>query len=243
MNSLENKVVVITGASRGIGEETARLFAVENSKILLAGRNRKRLELVKKSISTSDNQIEIVVSDIRKYSGMKKIVTTAMRKFKRIDIFINNAGVGINKQVEKLSEKEFDIIFDTNLKSVFYSFKELIPIMKKQKGGHIINISSMAGRFGVPGISAYSASKAALNTLSEGVASEVRNDNVKISVLAPASTDTKFMSNMSKKSKSPSKASNKLTATEVADSILYLAMQNQNAWTSMTSLRPLSIKK
>ncbi len=238
MNSLKNKVVVVTGASRGIGAEIAKLFGREQAKVVITGRNRKRLT------QKEENQNCLaVISDISKKSGMKKIITLARKTFGRIDIFVNNAGVGINKPMIKISEKEFDLIYDTNLKSVFYSFKELLPIMKKQKSGHIINISSMASRIGVPGISTYASSKAALNALSEGVANEVRRDNIKISVLAPASTDTNMMSNMSGESKSPSKAKNKLTVTEVAESVIYLAKQNQNAWTSMTHLRPLAIKK
>ena len=141
------------------------------------------------------------------------------------------------------TEKEYDIIFDTNLKAIYYSFLELIPLLRKQGSGQIINISSGAGRIGVPGLAVYSASKAALNAFSEAVAGEVRNDNIKISVLAPASTDTNLMSNLSKKSMTPSKAAVKLTVDEVAEAVIFLARQNANAWTSMADIRPLHIRK
>ncbi len=143
----------------------------------------------------------------------------------------------------ELAEKEFNTIFDTNLKAIYHSFVELIPLFKEQGGGQIINISSLAGRTGVPGLAAYSSSKAALNVFSEAVAGEVRNKNIKICVLSPASTDTALMSGMSKKSKSPSKAAKKLTVDEVAEAVIFLARQNVNAWTSTMNIRPLLVKK
>jgi len=243
MRSMKNKVVVITGASRGIGEGIARLFALQGSRIVLVARNRKRLEAVSKGLGLEKKDYLVVLADLRIGRHVKRIISQALKKFGRIDIFINNAGVGIHKPIIRTTEKEFDVIFDTNLKAVYHSFRELIPLMKKQGGGQIINISSSAGRIGVPNLAAYSSSKAALNAFSEAVAGEIRNDNIKISVLAPASTDTSLMSNMSKKSRTPSKAAKKLTVEEVAEAVLFLASQNKNAWTSMADIRPLLIRK
>jgi short-subunit dehydrogenase len=116
--------------------------------------------------------------------------------------------------------------------------------MLKQGAGQIINISSGVARIGAPGMAVYAASKAALNILSESVAGEVRNDNIKISVLAPASTDTNFGSNMAgTPSTTTSRAAQKLTVDEVAEAVLFLAKQNSNAWTSLADIRPLKVKK
>lgn len=243
MISLKDKVIVVTGASRGIGAAIVRHFASEGGKIVLVARNTARLKKAAAGLKINDENILSVTADITKRREMNKIVSAAKRKFDRIDIFVNNAGVGMKSPITDMTEKQFDMIFDTNVKAIFYSFLELIPLFRKQGGGHIINISSGAGRIGVPGIAAYSASKAALNALSEAVAGEVRNENIKVSVLAPASTDTKFMSNMVRRSKSPSKAAQKLTVDEVAEAVIFLAKQNQNAWTSMADIRPLLIKK
>ena len=243
MRSLENLVVVVTGASQGIGEAIARHFAAEGAQVTITARNKERLNRVASTLRLTPKNYLVIAADIMKRSGIKKIVEGAVNKFGRIDIFVNNAGVGIHKPLIETSEKEFDIIFDTNLKAVYYSFLELIPLLKKQGGGQIINISSGAGRIGTPGLAAYSSSKAALNAFSEAVAGEVRNDNIKISVLSPASTDTKLMSNMSKKSHSPSKATLKLTVDEVAEAVIFMAKQNMNAWTSMADIRPLLINK
>ena len=243
MRSLRNKVVVVTGASQGIGAAIARHFSEEGARVVLAARNKMGLETVAASLGGARDNSLIVPADVTVRKQMKKIISSATRKFGRIDIFVNNAGVGIHKPLVETTEREFDIIFKTNLKAIYYSFLELIPLFKKQGGGQIINISSGAGRIGVPGLAAYSSSKAALNVFSEAVAGEVRNNNIKISVLAPASTDTNLMSNLSRKSRTPSRAAVKLTVDEVAEAVVFLARQNVNAWTSMADIRPLLVKK
>jgi len=209
----------------------------------LCGRNRERLQTVAKSLGIARSEYQVISSDIRRTIGMNKIVNAAVRRFGRIDIFVNNAGVGAQKSIVDLSEQEFDTIFATNVRAVFISLKLLIPQMQKQGEGQIINISSGAGRIGIPGIAAYSASKAALNALGEAVGGEVRNDAIKICTLAPGSTDTRFVSNMASRPKEASKKKQKLTADEVAEAVIFLAKQNSNAWTSMADLRPLLINR
>ncbi len=243
MQSVKDKVVVITGASKGIGEGIARLFAAEQARLVLCGRNKTRLDQISRSLNIPKDGIATVVADITKAAGMKKIVNAAYKKFGVVDIFVNNAGVGARKSIMDTSEKEYDLMLDTNLKAVFYSFKELLPRMLKQDFGHIMNISSGAGRIGMPGLAVYSASKAALNAFSEAVAGEVRNDNIKISVLAPGSTDTRFSSGLTGKKTRPSGSTIKLTVEEVAEAVLFLAKQNKNAFTSMADIRPLITKR
>ena len=174
---------------------------------------------------------------------MKKIVETAYKKFGVVDIFINNAGVGVRKTVLDTTEQDFDTVMDTNLKAVFFSFKEIIPRFRKQGFGQIINISSMAGKQGVGGIAVYCASKAALNVFSEAASAEVRNDNIKISVLAPGSTDTGFMAVGSKKKGVHPREKIRMTVEDVAEAVLFMARQNENAWMSLAEIRPLITKK
>lgn len=243
MRSLKNLAVVITGASQGIGAAIARHFALEGARLALIARNREKLKAVASDLPLPPKEILVLPTDMRNASAVRIAVQSVRENFGGIDIFINNAGVGINKPVVELSEEEFDTIFETNVKAVFHTFRELIPIFRRQGGGQIINISSGAARIGAPGLAAYAASKAALNILSESVAGEVRNDNIKVSVLSPASTDTRLMSNMSEASRSPSKAALKLTVDEVAEAVIFLARQNGNAWTSMADIRPLLIKR
>ncbi|MDF1545187.1 MAG: SDR family NAD(P)-dependent oxidoreductase [bacterium] len=243
MRSIADKVVVVTGASQGIGAAIAKQFAAENSRLVLCGRNKERLDEINEEIGFGPDRSLLVVSDLTKPGGVKTIVDDAINKFGRIDIFVNNAGVGVAKPISEMTESEFDTIFATNVKAVFLSFKELLPVMQRQGSGQIINISSGAGRTGMPGLAAYSASKAALNALSEAVGGEVRNEGIKVSVLSPGSTDTNFRFNMSGDSKPSSAAKQKLTVDEVAEAVVFLARQNRNAWTAMADLRPLLVKK
>jgi len=243
MRSIKDKVMVITGASRGIGAGIARLFAEEQAKLVLCGRDQQRLKEVAESLPIPKANRLTVAVDITKKTGMKKIVEAAYKKYGVVDIFINNAGVGARKLLVDLTEREFDAVMAVNLKAVFYSFKEIIPRFQKQGFGQIINISSMAGKQGVAGMAAYCASKAALNVFSEAVANEVRNDNIKISVLAPGSTDTGFMAGGSKKKGVHPREKNRMTTAEVAEAVLFMARQNENAWMSLAEIRPLIIKK
>lgn len=245
MQDLTDKVVVVTGASRGIGAAIARAFAEQNCALVLTARKKTDLEKSARSLKLPKDRVLTVTADITKATGMRKIVSAAFKKFGRVDIFVNNAGVGIEKKLINMTEKEYDQIFDTNVKAVFYSFKELLPRFENQGHGHVINISSMAGKQGHGSIAAYAASKAALNSLCEGVAAEVRNENVKISVLAPGSTDTAFRYGMESKQKDrmPSQSSKKkLAASEVAEAVVFMARQNDNAWLSMAEMRPLITK-
>jgi NADP-dependent 3-hydroxy acid dehydrogenase YdfG len=243
VHSVKGKVVVITGASRGIGAAIARLFAREKAKLVLCGRDRKALTEVAASLGLPKTDYLTVLADVTKAAGMKSLVNAAYKKFRVIDIFVNNAGVGVRKDVVLTSEKEYDLTFNTNVKAIYYSFRELIPRMKKQGGGQIINISSMAGKQGVPNLAVYCASKAAVTILSEAVAGEVRNDNIKVSVLMPGSTGTGFMSHLATDLKPSPKDKPRLAPEEVAEAVLFIAGQNQNAWTSEVDIRPLLLPK
>lgn len=242
MQDITNQVVVITGASRGIGAAMARAFADQHCRLLLTARKKADLEKTARALKLPKDKIATITADISTAAGMKKVVAAAWKKYGRIDLFINNAGVGIEKPIVMMTEKEYDLIFDTNLKAVYLSFRELLPRLKKQGGGHILSISSMAAKQGHAGIAAYSASKAALNSLCDGVGAEVRNDNIKVSVLAPGSTDTAFRYGMIGKPKTKmasNSAKRKLAAAEVAEAAVFLACQNANSWVSMTEMRPL----
>ncbi len=243
MRQLRDTVVVITGASRGIGAAAARLFAKERAKVVICGRDRKRLNEVGNSLGLPKSDYAMVAADVGKASGMKKIVSAACQKFGRIDIFVNNAGVGVRRAIDQTSERDFVQTFDTNVKAVFHSFRELIPRMRRQGGGQIISISSMASKQGAPHLAVYCASKAAVTVLSEAVAGEVRNDNIKVSVLMPGSTDTGFMTHLGRDHKPSSKDKPRLTVGDVAEAILFLAKQNQTAWTSLADIRPLLLKR
>jgi NADP-dependent 3-hydroxy acid dehydrogenase YdfG len=236
MRSVTDKVVVITGASRGIGAAIAKLFDREKAILVLCGRDNDALASVASLLTQENDRIITVVSDIQTEAGVKAIVDVTMETFGRIDYWINNAGVGFRTDTISTTQEQFETTFDTNVKAVFFSLKLVLPIMKAQKSGHVINISSGAARIGVPGMSVYAASKAALNVLSESAADEVRNDNVKVSVLCPGSTETTFAGRTPQEGASGPK---RLRPEEVAEGVLFLAKQDEHAFTSMIDIRPL----
>lgn len=236
MRTLKDKVVVITGASRGIGAATVAEFAKEKAKLVLCGRDRETLQETAQGLELPKTSLLLVTCDLSRPAAVHKVVEEAYEKFGRIDIFVNNAGVGGFKPLVDTTDEEFDYIFDVNLKAVYHSFQELLPRFDEQGGGQIICLSSM-GASGGANMATYAASKAALNVLCESVAAEVRNQNIKICVLAPGSVDTGFGNGHIRRDSNPNKM--RLTAAEVAEAVVFLAKQNDNAWMSYTELRTL----
>lgn len=232
MKSIEGNVVVVTGASRGIGATLARRFAQENTRLVLCSRKKADIDKVARSLKMSPRDILTVASDVSTGAGVKKLVNAAYKKFGRVDIFINNAGAWHIKPLLKQTEADFDWMINTNLKSVFCSMRELIPRMKKQGGGLIINVSSGAGRIPFQNLSIYCASKAALNMMSAIASIEHRNDNVKICVLSPGPTET----DPRKFNPQPNA---KVTAQQVADMAVALTKQDHAAYSWHVDVRPL----
>ncbi len=237
MQSLKDKVAVITGSSRGIGLAIARHLATHQMRLVLCARDQAALKEAAETIGLAKERILIVDGDLTKPSTAKKLVDKTFETFGQLDLFVNNAGVGTHGPLEQMTEKDYAKVFDLNVKAVMHTMAELIPRLRDQGHGHIINISSMASKQGVPGMGIYAASKAAMNILSESAALEVREDNIKISVLAPGSVDTSFGG------RKPDSKKLRLTADDVAESVVHLATQHDNAWTSRTEIRPLITRK
>jgi NADP-dependent 3-hydroxy acid dehydrogenase YdfG len=239
MRSVENKVVVITGASRGIGAAIARHFAKAKAKVVMCARHLEDLEKAARDLEAPESDLLVIPADVGTADGMRRVVDETIEKFEQIDYFINNAGIGLRKPVVETSEEDFDRMFDTNVKAIFLSFQKVLPRMLKRGQGHIINVSSLAAKGNPPQMSIYAASKAAVNSMSDAVGSEVRAEGIKVSVLSPASTDTRMLDRVS----SGTSGIKRLTPDEVAEAVMYLATQNENAWTSSVDIRPLYVKK
>ncbi len=186
----QNKAAIITGASHGIGRAIAIALAEKGCSVVLAARDKKRLEAVRNEIG---EKALVVKADIRSSKGVSNLIKKAKRKFGRIDVIVNNAGIrGDTKPLYCLSEKSWNNVINTNLKGTFLCCKAVLPVMMKQKSGIIINISSVNGLHGVPNLSSYSASKFGIIGLTESLAYEVKDYGIKVYAVCPAGVDTEM---------------------------------------------------
>ena len=164
--TIKDKVVVITGASSGLGEAAARHLARHGAKLMLGARRVERLQALAKELSLGNDAA--VETDVTQYAQVKNLVDRAVKSHGRIDVIINNAGLMPQSHLERLKVDEWDRMIDVNIKGVLYGIAAALPYMKAQKSGHIINVSSVAGHKVRPGGTVYSATKHAVRVISEG---------------------------------------------------------------------------
>jgi short-subunit dehydrogenase len=189
---LENSVAVITGASSGIGRETAILFAQKKVKVALAARRENRLEEVAGIIRRLEGQPLVIPTDMSDQIQVERMIGKTLERFGRIDILVNNAGFGQLASIEETSPDDMREIMDVNLMGTFYASKAVLPQMRKQGSGHIINISSVAGKRGFPFLGAYCATKSAMNAISEAMRIELTGTGIYVSLVYPVTTTTEF---------------------------------------------------
>jgi NADP-dependent 3-hydroxy acid dehydrogenase YdfG len=194
MKPLENQVAIVTGASSGIGEATALALAQAGAKVTLAARRKDRLGNVKKKIDGLGGAALLVPTDVSVRAQAETLVAQTQKKWGRVDILVNNAGVMLLSFMDKLKIEEWERMVDTNLKGVLYGIAAALPIMREQRRGHIINISSDADRKVFPGSAVYSATKAAVTLLSEGLRAELAREKMPIRVtsISPGAVATEL---------------------------------------------------
>ena len=184
--NLSNKVVVITGASSGLGEATARHLAAQGAKVVLGARRAERLQQLVNDIQSAGGQALAVATDVSRREDVAHLVQQAIAQFGRVDVLVNNAGIMPLSPLAKLKVDEWDQMIDVNVKGVLYGIAAVLPLMQAQKSGHIINLSSVAGLKVSGGLgTVYSATKFAVKAISEGLRMEVANDNIRVTTLYP----------------------------------------------------------
>jgi 3-oxoacyl-[acyl-carrier protein] reductase len=189
---LEGKVILITGASAGIGQASARALAVEGARLVLTARRQDRLETLKKTVEALGGQAVIVSGDAREESTAIKAVKAATDAFGRLDILINNAGMGNYKKLEDTTAAEYDELMDTNVRSTFLFTRQAVPVMRQQKSGTILMISSMAGIHGFGGESVYCMTKFAQVGFAQALDRELRESGIKVGAICPGGVKTEF---------------------------------------------------
>ena len=187
---IENKVVVITGASSGLGEAAARHLAKHGAKLVLGARRLDRLQALAKELSLSD--AAVVQTDVTQRAQVESLVDRAVQNHGRIDVLINNAGLMPNSFLERLHVEEWDRMIDVNIKGVLYGIAAVLPHMIAQKSGHIINVASVAGHKVGPGVVVYAATKHAVRVISEGLRQEVKPHNIRTTIISPGAVATEL---------------------------------------------------
>jgi NADP-dependent 3-hydroxy acid dehydrogenase YdfG len=189
-DNIKGKVVLITGASSGLGEATARRLSSEGATVVLGARRKDRIEALARELSARGGTAMALVTDVTERGQVKRLVDAAVENHGRIDVMINNAGIMPQAPLEKLQVAEWDQMIDVNLKGVLYGIAAALPYMKRQKSGHFIQVSSVAGHKVGPGFAVYAATKFGVRALSEGLRQEVKPYNIRTTVLSPGAVAT-----------------------------------------------------
>ncbi len=238
---LKNKRALITGASKGMGEAIAGALATAGVKIFLTARDGESLKRMKSDLSRKGADVDFAVAELADDLQLERMFASGLKFLGGIDILINNAGIGIKGNVASIDIADWDRMFAVNMRAAFLLSRLAAREMMQQKSGYIINIGSGASQTPIAGYAGYCATKYGLLGFSESLGLELREHNIKVSILMPGSTATHFGGG-SPDDKMVSKPGI-LRPKDVADSVLYLLNQSDIAWTSVMNLRPLNLKK
>ena len=189
MDNIKDKVVVITGASSGLGEATARLLARNGAKLMLGARRVDRLTTLTQEIGQPE---AFLATDVTDADQVKALADKAVAQYGRIDVIVNNAGLMPHSPLERLKVADWDRMIDVNIKGVLYGIAAALPHMTAQKSGHIINVSSVAGHKVGPGGAVYAATKHAVRVISEGLRQEVKPHNIRTTIISPGAVATEL---------------------------------------------------
>jgi short-subunit dehydrogenase len=211
--------VVITGASSGIGEQSAEKFAQLHAIVILVSRNEEKLQQISSRLSKYQTTILVYACDISKKDQVDKMAKFVIEKFGSVDVLVNNAGFGIYDTVEKIKVEEMESQMSTNFFGMMYCIKAFLPKMLEKRSGHIVNVASVAGSVGIPGMASYCASKFAMLGFSESLYHELKGTGVGITVVSPIMVRTNFFDHVSF-GKMPRYSSTSLDPKTVANAII-----------------------
>ena len=188
-----NAVALVTGGGRGIGRAICRKFAADGTQVVAAARSVEQLEETRRLIQSAGGRCHVHVTDLCQPDDIIELMEDAAQRFGRVDVLVNCAGVAPAKPIEELDAAIFEAILSVNVTAVYHACRAVWPIMRRQGGGTIINLSSIASMDPFPGFAAYGAAKAWVNTWTRGLAEEGRSDNIRVFAVAPGAVDTKML--------------------------------------------------
>jgi NADP-dependent 3-hydroxy acid dehydrogenase YdfG len=194
LENVKSKVVIITGASSGIGEATAKLLAQKGAKLVLAARREDRLQAIVNEIKQEGGEAVYIKADVVSSEDMQKMAQFALKQYGRIDVLVNNAGVMPVSKLHELRIAEWDQMIDVNIKGVLYGIAAVLPTMREQQSGHIINVSSVAGHVVSPNSAVYSATKFAVRAITEGLRQEESpTSHIRTTIISPGVVESELL--------------------------------------------------
>lgn len=243
MNTIANKVVVITGASSGLGEATARLLAERGAKLVLGARRLDRLEKLAADITAAGGEALAVATDVTRRADVERLIKAGLDKFGRVDVLVNNAGIMPMAAMSKLKVEEWDQMIDVNIKGVLYGIAATLPGMRANKSGHIINLSSVAGLRVSAGVgTVYSATKFAVKAISEGLRAEIGPEGIRVTTLYPGAVASELVDGIRDVDAAAGMKAfyeaNEISADSVARAVAYAIEQPADVSINEITLRP-----
>jgi NADP-dependent 3-hydroxy acid dehydrogenase YdfG len=241
---LDGKVALVTGASSGIGEATAIALAAEGAKVAITGRRADRLDAVSTRIAKDGGVALPIVGDVREEGEANSMVRQTKEHFGRLDILVNNAGLMLLGPIENADTEDWRRMMDTNVLGLMYATHASLPIMRDQKSGHIVNISSVAGRTARMGSGAYNASKWAVGAFSESLRQEVsRQYHIRVTIIEPGAVSTELRDHITNQAAKKAQAEWAETITQmepedIAAAILYAVTQPERVNVNEILIRP-----
>jgi len=213
MRKLEDKVVVITGASSGIGEATALLLAERGAKVVLGARRSDRLRDLAQRIAAAGGEATYAVTDVTQRSDLSRLVTLARERYGKLDVLLSNAGIAPISLLDELRVDDWEAMLDVNVKGLLYGIAAALPVFRQQGFGHFVNIASTAGLITTPTMAVYSATKFAVRAISEGLRQEA-GPNLRVTIISPGFVRTGLADSMT----------NPETRAQVADKMSEIAI-------------------
>jgi NADP-dependent 3-hydroxy acid dehydrogenase YdfG len=194
-NNIEGKVVVITGASSGIGEATALLLAGRGAKVVLGARRSDRLEALTARIADAGGEAASARTDVKRRHDLSRLVSMACERYGKLDVLVNNAGIAPSSLLDELRIEDWEEMIDVNIKGVLYGIAAALPVFRRQGFGHFVNIASTAGLITKPTMSVYSGTKFAVRAISEGLRQEA-GEKMRVTIISPGFVQTNLADSM-----------------------------------------------
>ncbi|HDA1790959.1 TPA: SDR family oxidoreductase [Staphylococcus aureus] len=231
MTVLTDKVAVVTGAGSGIGEAIATLLHEEGAKVVLAGRNKDKLQNVANQLA--QDSVKVVPTDVTKKEEVDELIKIAQQTFGGLDIVINSAGQMLSSKITDYQVDEWDSMIDVNIKGILYTAQAALPTMLEQSSGHLINIASISGFEVTKSSTIYSATKAAVHTITQGLEKELAKTGVKVTSISPGMVDTAITAAYNPTDRK------KLEPQDIAEAVLYALTQPKHVNVNEITVRPV----